>query len=170
MVNSDTVDASRVRRPDLVAVAPTSRMCTMYDDDKISDRFDATAEAVVFPGDCLEFLRSVPDNTFQLVVTSPPYNLGKEYEKRIHLTQYVCQQRAVIEECVRVLKPTGRICWQVGNYVDDGEIVPLDTNLNLIHPRCSKRFSGHHEIAILKFWCSDTFRPTHSSTAATSNN
>ena len=86
-------------------------------------------QAVLFPGNCLKFLTDCPDEFFQLVVTSPPYNLGKSYEKRIHLDDYLAQQEAVISESVRTLAPKGSICWQVGNYVDKGEIIPLDTIL-----------------------------------------
>ena len=96
---------------------------------EISPLFAPRQRIVVFPGDCLEFLRSIPDATFQLVVTSPPYNLGKEYERRVQLDDYVEQQREVIRECVRTLKPSGSICWEVGNYVDDGAIVSLDVLL-----------------------------------------
>jgi DNA modification methylase len=96
---------------------------------RIADHFDKSERAVVFAGSCLDFLRTIPNDTFQLVVTSPPYNIGKAYETRLSLDDYVAQQREVIVECVRALRPSGSICWQVGNYVDDGEIVPLDTVL-----------------------------------------
>ena len=65
----------------------------------------------------------------KLIVTSPPYNIGKSYEKRSSLDDYLTSQSRVIAECVRLLHPSGSLCWQVGNYVDDGEIVPLDTAL-----------------------------------------
>ena len=79
----------------------------------ISPAFEAEAKAVVFEGDCIDLLRTVPNETVQLVVTSPPYNIGKEYEKRVHLETYVQEQRRVITECVRVLRHRGSICWQV---------------------------------------------------------
>jgi hypothetical protein len=43
--------------------------------------FSPTAELVLFPGDCRDLLKTVPSDSIQLIVTSPPYNLGKEYEK-----------------------------------------------------------------------------------------
>ena len=82
---------------------------------------------VIACDDALSFTRSIPDATIQLVVTSPPYNLGKAYESRTSIDEYLADQTRVIEQCVRVLHPHGSICWQVGNYVDDGEIIPLDT-------------------------------------------
>ena len=65
----------------------------------------------------------------KLIVTSPPYNLGKDYEKKISLDAYVRRQERVIEKCIDLLHPQGSLCWQVGNYVENGDIVPLDTIL-----------------------------------------
>lgn len=77
----------------------------------------------------LAFMRPLKDNSVKLIVTSPPYNIGKSYEKRTTLEKYVQEQAQVIAECVRVLHEQGSICWQVGNHVQDGEIFPLDTVL-----------------------------------------
>lgn len=136
--------------------------------------FNPKANYMLFEGDCLDLLKQVPDSFVKLVVTSPPYNLGKPYETRLHLEEYLAQQRRVIEECVRVLDNTGSICWQVGNYVNNGEIVPLDIILFPIfsslglHLRnrivwhfghglhASKRFSGRYE-TILWFTKSDNY-------------
>ena len=139
----------------------------MFDQSRrIADRFSPSESAVVFPGDCLDFLRSCPDETFQLIVTSPPYNIGKEYERRLQLGVYLEQQARVIRECVRCLSPRGSICWQVGNYVENGAIIPLDTALYPIFAdqglklrnriiwhfehglHCSKRFSGRYETIV----------------------
>jgi adenine-specific DNA-methyltransferase len=129
----------------------------------IAPKFKTNARAVVYEGDCREMLSEVPDGVIQLVVTSPPYNLGKEYESHLQLDDYIAQQREVIAECVRVLAEGGSICWQVGNYVDDGAIIPLDA---LLYPvfasfglkmrnrivwhfehglHCSRRLSGRYE-------------------------
>src|SRR5690349_8117862 len=95
----------------------------------IVPQFKTNARAVVFEGDCRKMLRQVPDGAIQLVVTSPPYNLGKEYETHLHLSDYMAQQREVITECVRAFSDRGSICWEVGNYVDNGAIIPLDVLL-----------------------------------------
>ena len=76
--------------------------------------------------DNLEFMARIPDERLKLIVTSPPYNLGKDYESKTSLDDYLQSQARVISECVRILHPHGSICWQVGNYVSNGEIVPLD--------------------------------------------
>ena len=86
-------------------------------------------EPILACEDNLSFMARLADGHVKLVVTSPPYNIGKGYEDKLTLADYLEKQACVIRECVRVLHPQGSICWQVGNYVDDGEIVPLDAVL-----------------------------------------
>ena len=94
------------------------------------DRQDIPGDQVVLAcEDNLSFLGQLPDDQMKLVVTSPPYNLGKDYESRTSFDTYLELQEEVIAECVRVLHSQGSICWQVGNYVNNGEIVPLDAVL-----------------------------------------
>jgi hypothetical protein len=59
----------------------------------ISPRFRANAEVVLYSGDTLDLLSSLPSELVSLVVTSPPYNLGKPYEKRLKIQDYVDEQR-----------------------------------------------------------------------------
>jgi adenine-specific DNA-methyltransferase len=133
---------------------------------RIAPQFEPIADLVLYQGDCLDLLAQVPDESVRLVVTSPPYNLGKAYERRLDLDDYLEGQRRVIKECVRVLDARGSICWQVGNYVDDGEIVPLDVVLYPVFRslglrlrnrivwhfghglHASRRFSGRYEVIL----------------------
>ncbi|GAA4656304.1 hypothetical protein GCM10023347_01960 [Streptomyces chumphonensis] len=77
-------------------------------------------------GDCLEWLKSLPSNVVDTVISSPPYNIGKSYESRTELNEYLSVQRQVLRECHRVLKETGSIFWQVGVYANKGVHIPLD--------------------------------------------
>jgi len=93
----------------------------------VASEFTANAtRAVYHHGDTLEFLASLPDRLAQLVISSPPYNIGKLYESRVGIEEYLEQQRPVLAELVRVLSDSGSLCWQVGSYVEDGEVFPLD--------------------------------------------
>ena len=102
-----------------------------------------------------------------LIVTSPPYNIGKSYERRSSMELYLENQEQVIAECVRLLHPQGSLCWQIGNHITkDGEVIPLDIVLYPIFQRyglklrgriiwhyehglhCVKRFSGRYETII----------------------
>lgn len=96
---------------------------------KKDSKFNPDADLVLFEGDTLDLLSQIPDKFVKLVVTSPPYNIGKPYETKLDMKEYVAQQRKVITECVRILDDNGSICWQVGNYVIKGEIIPLDIAL-----------------------------------------
>jgi len=78
---------------------------------------------------CENLLKDLPDESIDLVVTSPPYNIGKEYEKRSPLDIYLKNQQLVIGECCRVLKKTGSIFWQVGSYSINGSLIPLDVKI-----------------------------------------
>jgi len=99
---------------------------------EIRRRFSVENDVTLFPGDCLAMLNRIPDSSVRLVVTSPPYNLGKSYERRKTLEQYLHFQREVIDEVVRITMDGGSICWQVGNYVGSAQnIQPLDI---LLHP------------------------------------
>ncbi len=129
----------------------------------IADHFNPQAELVLYQGDAGDFLKTIPDETVSLIVTSPPYNLGKEYEDRVSIDRYLRSQEEIIAQLYRVLKTDGSICWQVGNFVDEGEVFPLDI---LYYPifkgfglalrnriiwhfghglHTSKRFSGRYE-------------------------
>ena len=133
------------------------------------------AECVLHLGDCRDLLAEIPDGTVRLVVTSPPYNIGKQYERAQTLDEYVSVQAEVISECVRVLSDDGSLCWQTGNYVRNGEIIPLDALLFPVFRdlglkmrnrivwhfehglHCTKRLSGRYE-TISWFTKSDDYR------------
>ncbi|WP_216594178.1 site-specific DNA-methyltransferase [Synechococcus sp. PCC 6312] len=117
-------------------------------------------------GDSLTELKKLADSTFKLIVSSPPYNMGKAYEQQVELTQYLAWQTEVIQELVRLVREDGSIVWQVGNYVDQGEVFPLDIYLYPIFKtlglqlrnriiwhfdhglHASKRFSGRYEVLL----------------------
>ena len=124
---------------------------------------DQHAEVTMEMEDNLVFMQSLKDESMKLIVTSPPYNIGKSYEDRRPLEKYVQEQARVISECVRLLHPCGSICWQIGNHVQNGEIFPLDVVLYQVFKdrklklrnrivwhfehglHCTKRLSGRYE-------------------------
>ncbi len=132
----------------------------------VAESFDPNALAIIYPGDCLDFLSSISSGFFQLTITSPPYNIGKPYENKKALEEYLAWQEQVIKEVIRVTSPLGSIVWQVGNYVENGEIVPLDILLYPIFRKyglqlrnriiwtfghglhARRRFSGRYETAL----------------------
>jgi len=140
----------------------------------VAASFSPTAEVVITSGDCLDMLQSLPNGLVKLIITSPPYNLGKVYEKAAALDHYLDALNPIVNELVRVLSPQGSLCWQVGNYVEQSEIFPLDIfyypffkkhglklrNRIIWHfehgLHASKRFSGRYEV-LLWFTRSDHY-------------
>jgi len=122
----------------------------------------------------IDYMKRLKPRSMQLIVTSPPYNIGKEYESHSSMDSYLQRQSEVIKGCVRLLSDKGSICWQVGNHVKRGNLVPLDI---LLYPlfiehglklrnriiwhfghghHCTKRLSGRHE-TILWFTKTDDY-------------
>lgn len=137
-------------------------------------RLDTDKLAFMEAQDNLNFMRELKDGSMKLIITSPPYNIGKSYERREPLERYIKEQAQVISECVRLLDEHGSLCWQVGNHVHKGEIFPLDMVLYHVFAdhglklrnrviwhfehglHCSKRLSGRYE-TILWFTKSDDY-------------
>ena len=126
-------------------------------------------------GDVFNYVSNLPPNiTFDLVVTSPPYNIGKEYEKKTNLREYINWQKKIIEKIIPHIKDTGSICWQIGNYIENGAIWPLDIEIAPIFRdfglqlrnriiwhfghglHTQRRFSGRYEV-VLWFTKSDNY-------------
>jgi site-specific DNA-methyltransferase (adenine-specific) len=62
-----------------------------------------------------ESMNELPDNSVHLMVTSPPYNVGKEYDKNLSLKEYRILLKKVFKETYRVLVPGGRACINIAN-------------------------------------------------------
>ncbi len=126
-----------------------------------------STKSQLFLMDIEQFLDSLPRKPiFDLVVTSPPYNIGKEYEKQVPLNEYILWQKKIIQKIYSRLKNTGSICWQVGNYVENGSITPLDIAIAPIFQKLNmhlrnriiwhfghglhnkNRFSGRYEVVL----------------------
>jgi adenine-specific DNA-methyltransferase len=118
----------------------------------------------IFQKDALRFLSDLPDNSVDLAVSSPPYFIGKAYDKSGSIGDFIALHEQLSHQLVRVIRPGGSICWQVGSHVRENVVVPLDA---LVYSSFSKlveiklrnrivwtfghgthstrRFSGRHE-------------------------
>lgn len=141
---------------------------------RIKNKFSKNNSIVLFNGDATDFLDTLPKKYVSLVVTSPPYNIGKEYEKKQRLEDYLSFHTRIIAKLHEILKDNGSVCWQVGNYIENGEIIPLDIkfyeifksfgfklrNRIIWHYRhglhANQKFSGRYE-TLLWFTKSDNY-------------
>ena len=131
--------------------------------------------AKLYQSDARNFLKSLRPASVDLIVTSPPYFIGKEYDTSKSARDFSKEVRAVAPEMIRVLKPGGSICWQVGNHIENGALTPLDAlvvaalfRLQSITLRnrliwtfehgahAKQRFSGRHETIL---WYSKGNKP-----------
>ena len=61
-------------------------------------------------GDCLEIMKNIPDNSIDLVVTSPPYDDLRDYNSEINFTE-------IIKQLYRVVKDGGVVIWNVNDRI-----------------------------------------------------
>lgn len=128
----------------------------------------------ILRGDAFELINTLADNSLDLLITSPPYNIGKVYEKRTDFASYLAPYTEFAKHVFQKLSPTGSLCWEVGNYVQSGEVYPLDVYFYDIFKdagfklrnriiwhfehglHASRRFSGRYE-TILWFTKTDDY-------------
>ena len=125
-----------------------------------------SGDHVLWEGDSRDLCAGMSDGSVDLVVTSPPYGIGKTYEDRLDPSSYLREARWVVTEAARLVRDGGSVCWQVGNHVHDGHLVPLDvlyfplfTNAGFVLRNrivwtfrhglhASRRFSGRYEMML----------------------
>ena len=84
----------------------------------------------LFLGDCMELFSKVEDNSVDLIITSPPYNLGnnhhtgtvshKAYDDNMNEKEYQEWQTRVLDECYRVLTNEGSLFYNHKNRIKKG--------------------------------------------------
>ena len=84
------------------------------------------ARASLFTGNCEELLARIPDESVDLTITSPPYCIGKEYDRSKSVQDFIADHERILPEIARITKVGGSICWQVGYHVVNRVTYPLD--------------------------------------------
>lgn len=137
---------------------------------KINKRYKESNEITLYNGDCYNLLQKIKSESVDLIITSPPYCMGKAYEDpKDDIESFKNQQIKIFPEIYRILKVGGSVCWQVGYHICDMCTVPLDFYVYQIfsemssekkHPlllrnriiwtfghglNTTQRFSGRHE-------------------------
>lgn len=133
---------------------------------EIHSKFHQDSHIILRESETLAELKELPTNSFKLIISSPPYNIGKEYEKQTALEYYLNWQQEIITELCRLVTIDGSIIWQVGNFINNGEVFPLDIYFYPIFKslgmqlrnrivwhfdhglHASNRFSGRYEVLL----------------------
>ncbi|MGA8614985.1 MAG: site-specific DNA-methyltransferase [Xanthobacteraceae bacterium] len=114
--------------------------------------------------DAFDFLSKLDPGSVDLIVSSPPYCMGKSYDKSDNVQDFIADHQRLAPLLVRALKDGGSLCWQVGHHVNNGVVIPLDALVYQIFSKqkglflrnrivwtfghgvhASRRFSGRHE-------------------------
>ncbi|MFW9879034.1 MAG: DNA-methyltransferase [Candidatus Thorarchaeota archaeon] len=130
----------------------------------ISNTYNPRKKYVLFFGDCIDIISKIKDNSVDLTITSPPYFMGKKYDKSKKIDDFLKFHFKLLPEIVRITKKGGSICWQVGYHLKKGVVTPLDYLVYSIMSKnddiflrnriiwtyghglhSKKRFSGRHE-------------------------
>jgi len=120
--------------------------------------------SMIMAADAFDFLTSLEPNSIDLIVSSPPYFIGKEYDTSLKVDDFISAHETIAPMLYNAIKPGGSICWQVGHHVSENISVPLDALVymtfnkleNLYHrnriiwtfghgAHARRRFSGRHE-------------------------
>lgn len=130
----------------------------------VRSALEAGENFILYNGDCRDLFDSVPTNSFDFTLTSPPYFMGKAYDRSYKLEDFIADHEEIAPEIAKLTKVGGNIAWQVGHHVKNGVDVPLDfptyqafsTIENLLlrnrivwtfghGVHATRRFSGRHE-------------------------
>ena len=140
----------------------------------IHAKYNPANRFTLYNGDCFKLLEKIESDSINLVVTSPPYCMGKSYEDpKNDLITFTEQHMKLIPEVYRILSPGGSMCWQIGYHVKYLTVMPLDYVIYDIINRhlsdeirdglilrnriiwtfghglnSSRRFSGRHEVIL----------------------
>lgn len=114
----------------------------------------------LYKGDCIEIMKTIPSCSVDLVFADPPFNLGKEYDPGINdnitMSRYINWTYAWLDECVRILKPGGRIfvynlpkwCTYISAYLNQSltfwDWIAVDMKLNLPIP--NRLYPAHYAL------------------------
>ncbi|MEN8241874.1 MAG: site-specific DNA-methyltransferase [Chloroflexota bacterium] len=103
-------DASEFYDARLYADQPKEKKEVIYTENQVPEKILNTILA-----HSSEQMSELPDNSVQLMVTSPPYNVGKEYDQDLSMDDFRQMLRRVWQETYRVLVPGGRACINIAN-------------------------------------------------------
>ncbi len=131
------------------------------------DAVTAGEPFVIYNGDCRDLIDVLPSESIDLILSSPPYFMGKAYDRSIRLQDFIDDHERLAPNLSRILRVGGNLAWQVGNYVQDGKVTPLDFVAHGVFGKiqdlvlrnriiwtfghgthAKKRFSGRHETVL----------------------
>lgn len=95
--------------------------------DIVGKPYYENSNVLLYKMDCLEFMKKMNKPFIDLTVTSPPYNIGKEYEKVKSTEEYINWSQSWMEEIYRITKTNGAFWLNLGYFIvpQKGHAVPI---------------------------------------------
>jgi len=95
--------------------------------DSLGKPFYKDESTLLYNRDCIECMALMPEQSINLVITSPPYNIGKEYEDVMHIDEYVEWSKKWMENIPRILSLDGAFWLNLGyvKYKKQAKALPL---------------------------------------------
>ena len=103
----------------------------------------------IINGDCIKGVKSIDSDSIDLIITSPPYCMNKAYED-LHddIETFKKTNASILNECIRVLKKGGSMCWQIGYHVKNSVVIPLDIIVYNIVDEINKGLSRDDQLLL----------------------
>lgn len=134
---------------------------------KLAEFLAGDSEWLIHRGDCHDVLAELPNGVIPLTVSSPPYFIGKSYDRSKKLADFQREHQLLAPQLSRITRDGGSLCWQVGNHVEENAVTPLDFAAHEIFSKepdltlrnriiwhfghgvhATRRFSGRHEAVL----------------------
>ncbi|HEY0383039.1 MAG TPA: site-specific DNA-methyltransferase [Candidatus Elarobacter sp.] len=113
---------------------------------RVRRQYDRRNDVTLYRGKCQSLLRRLGPQSVDLVLTSPPYNLGKSYETRRSLEEYLKEMREILDLLAVVVKDRGTLCWQVGSVLVGPSRRPIPLDLLMYNDFVSRNFFVQNRI------------------------
>jgi len=92
-------------------------------------------DGMLVRADCTKYISELEDNSIDMMITSPPYFMGKEYDQSMSVDDFAECIRLLQSKIMTKIKDGGAVCWQVGSHLSRGVLTPLDV---LVYNVCSE--------------------------------
>jgi DNA modification methylase len=98
------------------------RLCETYDESLYNKTIENNGKVKIYWGNCLEYMKKLPSESIQLMVTSPPYYNARAYSQWENINLYLEEMRSIIRESFRVLENHRVFVWNVGDIFDNDRL------------------------------------------------
>jgi len=98
------------------------RIVEDFDNDLFDNTINNNGKVKIYWGNCLDYMKNLPSESIQMMVTSPPYYNARAYSQWENINLYLEDMRMIIRESFRVLENHRAFVWNVGDIFDNDRL------------------------------------------------